>query len=261
MKNYTFFILVVAVFSIALSGCTGASDSGASGGSGGGSNGGNSIAGSTATMLPYGDILYVLDAGQLKAIDLTLDPPDTASTQPLSNPETLFIYEDYLYVGGQFGVEILDLSEPLLPKKVSSYQHFRSCDPIVVSNDIGYVTLRGNFSNRCQLNGVNRLELVDMSNPKSPRFISDYAMSSPYGLAKADNFLAVCQEAFGLSLIDVSDPQNISETANFSGINCFDLIFHDQRLIATASDGIYQFAAEDEFLDQLSVIPVGQNIE
>lgn len=221
------------------------------------SSGGQSNAGSTATMLPYGNVAYVLDNNLLKIIDLEAVPPVLERAIQLDAPETLYISNDYLYIGGETGVDIFNLEDPANPVQASTYEHMRACDPIVVDGDIGYVTLRSGFSDGCRLVGPNRLEIVDMSDPELPELINTFTMTNPYGLAKTDTHLAVCEEAFGLTLLNVDDPLAISEAVSYSDINCFDLIYSDGVLIATASDGIYQFSATSQYLELLSAIPVG----
>lgn len=222
-----------------------------------GNAGGQSNAGSTATILPYGNVAYVLDNSLLKVIDLDTTPPEIRKATPLDSPETLFISNDYLYIGGANGVEIFNLEDPVNPVRASTYEHMRACDPIIVEDDIGYITLRSGFSDRCRLVGANRLEIVDMSDPEFPELINTFTMTNPYGLAKTDTHLAVCEEAFGLTLLNVDDPLAVSEAVSYSDINCFDLIYNDGVLIATASDGIYQFTATSQYLELLSSIPVG----
>ena len=253
MKPCSLIKLSIAIAALCqLAGCAGETAPGA-----GGSNN-QSNAGSTASILPYGDVAYALDGNILRIIDLQQSPPTADKTIPLLRPETVFINKEHLYIGGEDGVDIFDIADPNNPVKISTYQHLRSCDPIIVDDGIGYVTLRSGFSS-CPLVGLNRLEVIDMSNPAMPELINDFDMTNPYGLAKTDTHLAVCEEAFGLTLIDVQDPQNIQQVANYSNINCFDLIYEEQRLIATASDGIYQFSAESEFISLLSRIPVGKD--
>lgn len=249
-QAYRAFTLVGAVF--ILGACAASSD--------GNSNGNNnqSTSGSTATMLPHKGVAYSLDHGVLKVIDLTQNPPELAFTERLNAPETLFINKDHLYVGGRLGVDIFNIEDPTKPVDVAYYSHMRACDPIIVEDDIGYITLRSGFSNFCRLQGPNRLEIVDMADPSAPERIAEFPMTNPYGLALTDTHLAVCEEAFGLTLLDVDQPLMVMEVAKFPAINCFDLIYQDGRLIATATDGIYQFAAESEFISLISKIPVGE---
>jgi len=178
--------------------------------------------------------------------------------------ETLFIYDDYLYVGGRAGVDILNIDDPFYPVKVNAYPHVRGCDPVVVSSGIGYVTLR----NRPGCGGdVNRLEVVDFTDPLRPKLLGTFNMDFPFGLAKTDSYLAVCQEQHGLSLLDVSVDDSegtkavaIKEKIRFFDVQCFDAIAAKDSLIVTAKDGIYQFGIDGVILSTLSKIPVGDGI-
>jgi len=256
---------------VILAGCGGAADSGGGGSSssGGPSSGGNSStsqAGSTAAMLTYKDVLYIMDPYRLKIFDIS-SPEQTVlvNTVRLSGAETLFIYEGYLYIGGNSGVDILNIEDPHYPMKVSKYNHVRACDPVIVSSGIGYVTLR----NRPGCGGdVNRLEVVDFTDPLNPQLIDTFPMDNPYGLAKTETYLAVCQEDKGLSFLSVAvnEPNGvkeakIGEVARFFDIHCFDAIASDKSLITTATDGIYQFKMDGYILTALSKIPVGEEME
>lgn len=250
IQAYRTFTIATAV--LLLGACAASSD--------GNSNGNNnqSTSGSTATMLPYKNFAYSLDYNVLKIIDLSQTPPALVFSKYLSGPETLFINNNHLYVGGILGVDIFNIEDPAKPIYVAEYEHMKACDPIIVQDDIGYITLRSGFNNFCRLAGPNRLEIVDMADPSAPERIAEFPMTNPYGLALTDTHLAVCEEAFGLTLLDVDQPLMVMEVAKFPAINCFDLIYQDGRLIATATDGIYQFAAESEFISLISKIPVGE---
>jgi Uncharacterized conserved protein len=213
-----------------------------------------SQAGSTAAMISYENALYTLDNSTLKIFDISDGfNPILKDELRLEFPETLFIHNDHLYVGGFTGVSIWNLQDPLNPEEVGFYEHARNCDPVILEGTTGYVTLGGSHTCNSQ---TSRLEIVDFSTPEAPTKIAEYPMTSPYGLAKTPDFLAVCEEQYGLTLLDVQDPFNIQRLANYPGIQCFDAIFSANNLILTASDGIYQFEASDQYLDELSVIPV-----
>lgn len=224
-----------------------------------GSSNGTSTSGSTAAMLTYEDTLFTLHNGVIKVLDLNQpEKPVVAHTIYASQAETLFISKAHLFVGGMNGVRTFSLDDPLEPTEVSFYRHARGCDPIIIDGDIGYVTLR----NRPGCNGdSNRLEILDFSDPNNPTEIARYDMNFPYGLAMLPDHLAVCEDSYGLTLLDIDwttgETPQVSESSRFANIQCFDLIYTDNNLIATASDGIYQFNADNEFLSLRSKIPVG----
>lgn len=236
----------------ALTGCGSGGESSASNGVGGGTT---SVAGSTATMANFQDALYTLIKNRVFIVDLLgeVEPSSIVNY----DAETLYVYEHYLYVAGQNGVSIYDISEPLSPVPVSDYFHARSCDPVIVSDGIGYITLR----NRGGCPGdINRLEVVDFSDPTFPEKVIEFPMDAPYGLAKTPDYLAVCQPKYGLTLLDVDNLNAIEELTRYPQFDCFDLLYHDEVLVVTAADGIYQLDARDAFLTELSRIPVGESL-
>lgn len=218
---------------------------------------GSSTSGSTAAMLTHNNTLFTLHHGHLKIFDLT-DPatPTLAKSMAATSTETLFIEGEYLFIGGNSGVQILDISTPTNPVDVSFYAHVRGCDPVIVEDDIGYVTLRtrpGCFGD------ANRLEIVDFSDIYTPKEIARYPMTYPYGLAKLDNHLAICEDYAGLVLLSITWAEGvptIKEASRYSQIECFDLIYTGDNLITTAHDGIYQFSVNNEYLSLTSRIPI-----
>ena len=264
-KLSVYFLLTSIAFA---AGCGGqSSSSSSSSGGGGNSTSGSSTStsqsGSTAAMLTYEHALYILDSFGLRIYD-TSSPEQTTevNSHRVAGAETLFVYEKYLYIGSNTGVDIWNLDDPLYPIRVNFYPHVRGCDPVIVSNNIGYVTLRNRTG--CRGN-ANSLELIDFTDPTQPVPITLFRMQNPYGLAKTEEYLAVCQENFGLSLLDISFGEEdgkktgaVQEVAKFLKINCFDLIYSNNVLLATASDGIYQFGVDGFILTALSKIPVGE---
>lgn len=268
MRYLTKNLFIIFSFTLILLtiGCGGSPASSGSSGSTGtsGGSGNTSQSGSTAAMLAYEDVLYILQRYQLQIFDISSKEETTlVRAVTLNSAETLFIYDGYLYVGGNNGVEILEIGDPFYPVKVSTYAHLRGCDPVVVTSGIGYVTLR----NRPGCGGdVNRLEVVDFTDPLRPKLIETFNMDFPYGLAKTEDYLAICQSEYGLSLLDVNvieqdglKTADISEKIRFFDVNCFDAIATEKSLITTAEDGIYQFEIDNLSIEMLSKIPVGED--
>lgn len=264
MRIYTRYTLLslacVAILVLASCGGEGNAGGSSSGSSSGG--GATSQSGSTAAMLTYQNALYILDGDVFKVYDISSDEKTTLAMEDNeSGAETLFVYENHLFIGGQTGVSIWNIDKPLEPESVSFYPHVRSCDPIIVQADVGYITLRSRPECRGE---INRLEIVDFTDLTAPVEIARFPMDFPYGLAKTDDYLAICQEGYGLALVDVdltrgkgSISADVEEVARYEEINCFDLIHNDGRLVVTALDGIHQLQIDGIVLTQLSRIPVG----
>ena len=85
-----------------------------------------------ARFITYDDYLYTLESTwKLKSINIA-NTDNLQVENELSlwgNVETVFIADDYLYIGTSNGMHILDLLNPALPNFLSTYQHITACDP------------------------------------------------------------------------------------------------------------------------------------
>jgi hypothetical protein len=226
-------------------------------------NGGNTygVGGSMARFLTYDDYLYALESTyKLKTIDISdPDHPAIMNEQYLwGNIETLFITDGYMYVGSSNGMHILSLEEPSVPILLSTYQHINSCDPVVVSGNLAYVTLRA--GNRCG-GTQNLLDVIDISNKSAPKRMVSYAMTEPYGLGIDQSTLFICEGSHGLKIFDASDPYHITSNklADFGNIHAYDVIPLSSFLFTTGEDGFYIYDYSDlEDISLLGSLPVVQ---
>jgi hypothetical protein len=200
-----------------------------------------------ARFLTYDNYLYALESNYLlSSIDIShLDSPAVVHEQYLwGNVETLFISGEYLYVGSSNGMHIMSLDEPSTPLKISTYQHITACDPVVVSGDRAYVTLRsGNWCGGDQ----NLLEVIDISNKYEPKRIASYGMQGPYGLGISGTTLFVCEGEHGLKVYDASDSYHITDNriAVFPGIDAQDVIALENFLFLIGEDGFFIYDHSD----------------
>jgi hypothetical protein len=172
--------------------------------------------------------------------------------------ETIFPYKNQLYIGTTTGLLIYDNTTPEKPTYLSRLQHARACDPVVVENDVAYVTLRtvGSFA-ACGAAFANQLDVIDVKNPKTPILMKEYAMQSPYGLGIDKGKLFVCEGKNGLKRFDASNPLNLQQVAHQTGIDAYDVIPINNTLMLIGKDGLYQYDYSDsKNLVQKSVIPV-----
>ncbi len=218
------------------------------------------IGGSLARFAITSQYLYTIDERSLKVFDLTnAAQPRLANTTHVGwGIETIFPYEDKLFLGANDGMYIFDNSDPLRPRQLSKFQHARACDPVFVDGNIAYVTLRD--GTRCQ-NFNNQLDVVDVTDLEDPKLLATYEMHNPHGLSLADDHLFICENDEGLKVFDASDWQKIGErlTSHVKGFTTYDVIAlgaHDLAMVI-GKDGLYQFNfADPKKLKELSVIPV-----
>lgn len=219
-------------------------------------------AGSMARFIVHNGFLYALNKMALVVYDLQKGigaVPEKVGTIPLAaDAETLFPYGHLLFVGTRQGMLVYELGDhPTTPKLIGQASHVVSCDPVVVENDIAYVTLRsGSACNR----GANALLVFDVKDPTKPQQIAQRPMTSPHGLGVDGSTLFVADAKEGLLVFDVRDPREPKLIADARDVAGYDVIANAGTLFVSADDGLYQYRYGPEGKvehEPLSRIPIG----
>lgn len=226
-----------------------------SGGSGGMSSGVN---GSMSRFGLYDKYLYVVMNSQMTIFNLEGDRPVKVreSFHVSSNVETIFPYKEYLFLGTPTGMAIYSVANPEEPGYISTVWHIFGCDPVVVENDLAYVTIHSD--NWCGQN-VNQLMIIDVSDVYSPNHLVTYSMKKPKGLGIDNGTLFVCDD--GLQVFKVGDPQQLmaNRLVHYSGMEGYDCIPYNNVLMMIAEDGLYQYDYTDiSKISKLSHLKVGK---
>ena len=218
------------------------------------------IAGSMARFMLNEHYLHsIAQPFVLKTIDIS-DAGNMLQTDSISSwreMETLFRYDGNLFVGTTTGMVIYSLANPSNPEYVSELDHINACDPVVVENDIAYVTLRAGTS--C-MNTTNQLDVIDISDIESPILLKSYPMFNPHGLGIDNGTLFICDGADGLKVYDATNPLAIQSNmiAHFPGIDTYDVIPLGDILLLIGHDGLFQYDYSDpQNIQLLSHIEVG----
>lgn len=214
-------------------------------------------AGSMTKFTFNGDYLYVVDGRILNIYNVSnSSKTELAGRVDLENSavETIFSNGTYLFFGTQNGMLIYGLGNPVKPNYISTYTHVVSCDPVVVSGNLAYVTLStGTSCNR----GLNQLEVIDISNIENPKLLRAYRYGNPKGLAIAGNYLYLCDMSDGFMVLDVSDYNKIETKFTIPGLKAYDVIAAGSRLTISAFDGVYQYDCSDpldlKFISKINV--------
>ena len=236
MKNYLFILLIIAGFS-----CSKSSETSSNSGNQGKS-------GSIARMTIYNNFLYTVDHSKLKAFDISnAENMQEVSQQNVGfNIETIFPYNDKLFIGSSNALFIYDISNPKNPVKQGEASHFRACDPVVTDGEYAYVTLRNN-NIRCG-GSQNVLNIYDIKggNILFPKMIASLNLPQPYGLSVLNNTVYVCLGEKGLAIVDVTDKTkpNTIKVLNL-GKSYTDVIAYDNTLVAYVQGGIAIFDITD----------------
>ncbi len=214
--------------------------------------------GSMSRFAIYKENLYTVMNNMLGIFDLSGEAPVKKGDNMYVgfNVETIFSYKDCLFMGTPTGMIIYSVEDPLRPEYQSMITHVFGCDPVVVEDDIAYITVRsGTFCGQ----DADQLIIVNVANTKSPKHIVTYNMKSPKGLGIDNGTLFVCSD--GLQVFDSEDPATIMahRLAHFKEMDGFDVIPYNNVLMMIAEDGIYQYDYSDVTqIKQLSRLPIGK---
>lgn len=225
------------------------------------SGSGTGTGGSMARFTVYDNYLYAIDKASLHLFDVSnAANPEFEKQIGISwQIETLFPYNQMLFIGAQSGMYIYSLQNPANPQFISQFRHATACDPVVVEGDYAYVTLRsGNLCGAIE----SQLNVIDISVIEAPELLESYPMTEPYGLGIDDEVLFVCDGKDGLKIFNASDPFGIDENmiAHYKGIDAFDVIPLGNVLLLIGEDGLYQYDYSSlDDIKQLSYIPVYSN--
>ncbi|MBD0259360.1 MAG: hypothetical protein ICV83_26875 [Cytophagales bacterium] len=219
-------------------------------------NANNGVGGSMARFAIVDNYLYTVSNSTLKVFDISQaqQPRQMNSVKLGLNIETIFPYNNMLFIGSRTGMHIYDNANPTKPVFLSQYQHVQSCDPVVVQGDYAYVTLRDGTP--CRF-GQNMLEVVNISNPRSPNRVQSIPMLNPHGLGIDGNVLFVCEGDHGLKVFDATNPAQLVEKQFIKGIRTYDVIPHNQVMLVVGKDGLMQYDYSDANNPRLlSMIPL-----
>lgn len=166
--------------------------------------------------------------------------------------ETIATLDHWLFIGTNQSMIIYDIINRSKPTYVSAYTHFAGCDPVVVQDTLAYVTLR---TSNCRFNTTNTVDIINIKNPDQPVLVTSFGLSEPYGLGIDRNLLFVCEGDYGLKILDVADPYNVTIKNSYPDVHAYDVITNHGTLILTGNDGVFQYDYSDQSsIRQLSAI-------
>ena len=216
------------------------------------------VNGSMARFSIYGKSLYTVEQNIMCVFDLSGDKPvlTTNDIWLQRDVETLFNYKDKMFMGTPTGMLIYSLEDPLAPKYRSSVSHVFGCDPVVVEDDLAYVTVHS--GNTCGQN-TNELMLIDVSDVDQPNLLVTYGMKCPKGLGIDNGTLFLCDE--GLKVFNTKDAMTLmaNQLVHYAGMEGYDVIPFKNTLMMIADDGLYQYDYSNlQAISQLSKLPMGE---
>lgn len=211
------------------------------------SAGDTGVGGSLARFTVVGDFLYVVDNSNLQMYNVQEEnnPTFIKTVDVGRGVETIYPFGGKLFIGSQEGLYIYNINTDGTPSYISEYQHFTSCDPVATDGQFAYVTLRSQTD--CNLgNGVDVLDIIDVSNVESPFLIGRYEMESPLGVGVDGETVFVCEVKNGFKVFNVADKRNIQMIKHFENIEARDVIvLEDKMILVLTPDMIYQLDYSD----------------
>jgi hypothetical protein len=227
----TIYQLLIILLLSALVNCT--KESAAFGGTSG-------AGGSTARFTIAGNYLYVVDNVSLKSFDISTNslPVYKSKTEIGVNIETIFPYQDKLFIGSSSSMYIYSLSDPAKPQRLSKAEYTirMACDPVVAKDNVAYATLRSNGP--CGF-GMSALVVYNITNVSNPLLEKTIPLSGPYGLGLKNSALYVCEGTGGIKVFDITNIYNpvAGTTLTATGTTFYDVIPYGNVLIAQVNDG------------------------
>ncbi len=213
---------------------------------------GEGAGGSMARFTIANNHLFTVDQSTLKIFDIsTPETPNFKSTRYIGfGVETIFPFDNKLFLGASTGMYIYDVSNPVQPEKISFYEHIVSCDPVVSDGNYAYVTL--NSSNQVCWQSTNELQIISLQNIQNPELTGQYPMEGPRGLAIQNDTLWVCDN--GIKIYDVSNRQDIVQLYHFDDIEAYDVILNNGLALVIGERGFVQYKLENDTIKKLSEI-------
>lgn len=236
MKQWFFYLLISVNFLLS-SGCGGLETSG-----GDISPLPNGQGGSTARFTILGNYLYIVDNQNLRVFDIS-DATNPVLVNKVSvgfDIETIFPFNDKLYIGSKTAVYFFSVADPKNPKQMSQAIEpsiIRRCDPVVGRDNVAWATL--NVSGPCG-GSQSLLVTYDISNLANPKKMGQSNLTAPGGLGYKNDALYVCDGTEGVKIYSIQNPF-FPEYRNQFGRSLdrfLDVIPYKDILICQTSSGI-----------------------
>lgn len=158
--------------------------------------------------------------------------------------QTIFAYQDKLFIGSNTNMYIYSLANPESPSKLSTVTYFvRGRDPVVAQDSVAYSTVRNEFGSGGVLNCFN------IKNISQPFTVSTRQMINPYGLGIKNAALYVCEADSGIKVFNITNTYNpvLSKTVQFNE-TAYDVIITGNIMVCYIKGGVAFFDITNAYL-------------
>ena len=100
--------------------------------------------------------LYAVSNSALNVVSIVngADPVFTNKVQMTWGIETLYPFNNRLFIGSTTGMFIFDIANPTNPVQLGTFSHARKCDPVIADNTNAFVTLRTGIHARAPVSNL-----------------------------------------------------------------------------------------------------------
>lgn len=207
-------------------------------------NASTGTAGSMAGMVLLKDHLYAItEMHSLGIVDITNEATPTVDTSFFAgfDLQTIFPFEDKLFLGSAIGMFMFDVSDPVHPVSVGEFSHGRACDPVITDGHYAYVTLHaGSYCG----GSANELNVIDVNDLQHPQLVKTYPLIKPTGLCKDGDLLFIC-DGTEVKLYNAAQPAALELLQQIKSKDPYDVIAGDKIAMVVCNDGLYQYDYSD----------------
>jgi hypothetical protein len=201
-------------------------------------------AGSMAGMVLIKDHLYAItEMHSLGIVDITNEATPKLDTSFFAgfDLQTIFPFEDKLFLGSAIGMFMFDVSDPAHPVAVGEFSHGRACDPVITDGHYAYVTLHA--GDGCGGN-ANELNVIDVNDLQHAQLVKTYPLTKPTGLSKDGDLLFIC-DGTEIKVYNAANPAALQLLQQIASKDPYDVIAGDKKAMVVCNDGLYQYDYSD----------------
>lgn len=198
------------------------------------------VAGSMASMVLMNNYLYAIsEMHSLGIIDVSNPSlPKLDSTFFAGfDLQTIYPFEDKLFLGSAIGMFMYDVSVPQHPVSIGEFTHGRACDPVIADGNYAYVTLH--TGSACG-GDQNELDVINVQDITNSQLIKTYNLTKPTGLSKDGDLLFVC-DGSDVKVYNAANPSGLILLQQIQSNQPYDVIASNKKLIVVNADGISQY--------------------
>jgi hypothetical protein len=138
-------------------------------------------------------------------------------------------------------LELIDVSDAASPRRIGAYEIAgERAESVAVSGSFAYVGANsGRYDQAAGFRPSHSFEVVDVSDPGNPRWVSGWGGTSFMHLSVSGSFAYLANERNGLKVVDISDPTNPRRVGGNSSFSAYRVTIHDDKVfVAGGTDGL-----------------------